>query len=111
MEVLTFVAGECSGNVFPNGESGPNKLICPSVCNVFLPHFLYDSDGFKEKAGTSAVVNARLFSGHGQILARRAERDNIHRFQIRAGDFRDAADMTHVREMVAGDGDGIGFNI
>lgn len=111
LEVLAFIAGEGSGNVFPNGESGPNKLICPSVCNVFLPHFLNDSDGFKEKAGTSAVVDASLLSGHGQILARRAESDDIDRLQFRAGYFRDATDVAHVREMVAGYGNGIGFNI
>lgn len=110
LEVLPFIAGEGSGNVFPNGESGPNKLICSSVCNVFLPHFHNDSDGFKEKAGTSAVVDARLLSGDGQILARRAECDNIDRFQILAGDCCDAANVTHVRKMVAGDGDRIGFD-
>ena len=63
LEVFPFVAGKCAWDILEYGESGPNKLICPSVCNIFLPHFLDDSDGFKEKAGTRTFVDARLFSG------------------------------------------------
>ena len=69
LEVLAFIAGEGSGNVFPNGESGPNKLICPSVCNVFLPHFLNDSDSLKEQTASCPFMDARLFPGDRQILA------------------------------------------
>lgn len=69
LEVLPFVAGKGAHDILPHGESRSNKLICPSVCNVFIPHFLDDSDGFKEKTGTRTFVDARLFSGYGQILA------------------------------------------
>ena len=56
-------------------------------------------------------MDSRLFSRHRQILAWTPERDNINGFQFRAGYFRDAAYMAHLREMVPGDGDRVRFDV
>ena len=62
LEVGSFVAGEGSGNIFPNSESWIYSMGC-------FPHFCNDTDGFKEKVRTLAFVDAELFAGDGQILA------------------------------------------
>ena len=68
LEVFSFVATKEARDVFKYGESRSNKLICPSVCNVFLPHFLYDADCLKKQAASRPFVDARLFPGDRQIL-------------------------------------------
>ena len=50
-EVLPLGAGVCSGHIFPNSVSGPNKEICPSTLFFSIAHLPNHTDLLGEKAG------------------------------------------------------------
>ena len=94
MEVGSLITAERSRHVFPDGKPRSNMLICP--CSI--AHLLYNSYGFKEQVASPAFVNTQLFTGHGQVLTRRTEGNDVHRLYLCAVDVRDAPQLLHVGE-------------
>ena len=97
-EILSVVAAERSGDVFPHSKSWIYSIGSTS-------HFFDNSDRFHKKpAARRLVVTVRFvlqsgsFPGDAQILARRTEGNNIHRLNVRAVDFRHITEVFHVRE-------------
>ena len=86
-EVLSVVTGEGSGYVLPNSESWVH-----SICR--FPHFLDDSHSLNKKTG-SFSGKSRPTSRNGQILARTAERDAVHRLDFITVDFCYISQMNH----------------
>lgn len=90
-EVAPVVAGECTGNIFPDNVSGVFAI-------RFLPHLFYNARHFKEQVAAFAFVQTLLLSSYAQILTGRAAADYIDRFYGGAIYIQNAAEVLHVRE-------------
>jgi hypothetical protein len=87
-EVLSAVGAERSWYIFPNSESWVH-----SICR--FPHFPDDSHGINKKTRPPSG-KSRPASRNGQILARTAERDAIHRLYLVAVNLCNIAKVDHV---------------
>jgi hypothetical protein len=87
-EIFSAVAGKSSWYVLPNSESWVH-----SICR--FPHFLDDSYRLNKKARPFSG-KSRPVSRNGQILARTAERDAIHRLYLVAVNLCNIAKVDHV---------------
>ena len=81
-------------DVFPNPESRPNMDSCPSRFSVCISHLLNDSYLFHKEARTRASKTCPC-AGNGEILARAAPADDVHRRQIRAVQFCNVSHLLH----------------
>jgi hypothetical protein len=87
-EIFSSIAGKSPWYIFPNSESWVH-----SICR--FPHFLDDSHGFNKKSRPFPGKSGSA-SCNGQILARTAERDAIHRLYLVAVNLCNIAKVDHV---------------
>ena len=76
MEVRALVGAERTRDVLPDDIPWISAISC-------TPHFLYDPDGFIEKAGAGAVQTFPP-ARDAHVLARAAEGNDIHRLNLPA---------------------------
>lgn len=110
-EVFALVAGEGSGVVLPNEESGSNIDTCPSSFSVMRSHLLCNTHRLKEEAGPFAFMDALLLARHGQVLTWTAEGDDIHCGDLVTRHIQHTAEMLHVGEPGFRHPDGIWFDL
>lgn len=90
-EIVSVVAAERTGNVFPDDVFRVFSIRC-------FPHFSDDARHLKEQMAALSVVKAGLFSGDRQVLARATAADDIYRLDRRTVDVKNASQMLHAGE-------------
>src|SRR5699024_11008723 len=94
LEVRALVGAERTRDVLPDDIPWISAISC-------TPHFLYDADGFIEKAGAGAVQTFPP-ARDAHVLARAAEGNDIHRLNLPAVHPGDIAVMLHKRQPLGG---------
>ena len=95
-KILSAMRRQRTRHIFPN-----DKARIPSACG--RQHFPDDPDCFIEQAASVAAQSFAL-SRNAQVLARRAEGDDVHRLDLTAFDVRYAAEVLHLRQVCFGNG-------
>ena len=94
LEVRALVGTERAGDILPDDIPWISAISC-------IPHFLYDPDGFIEKAGAGAVQSFPP-ARNAHVLARAAEGDDVYRLNLPAVHPGDIAVMLHKRQPLCG---------
>ena len=101
-EVFAFVGGESAGDILPHDISW-----IFATCGT--PHFFDNADGFVKETGTGAV-QAVPSACHAHVLARAAEGDNIHGFNLAAVHSGDVPVVFHKGQALGGHPNGKRLN-
>ena len=104
-------AAERSRHVLPAEPSGANRLACPPSSYIRIPHLLGHPDLLQKQPGPRAGQTGAGAGRHGQVLARAAPADDVHRRQLRPVQQGDVPHVEHLREMIFCHLDGEGLNL